>query len=145
MCGEFTGDRWILRTKGSNAGKVSIWWRHHVLCCSYVRSGVPEAGIGTCKCILQYPWVCSYLSLPLIPASDTQVLIGVIQYECFFNFSQWLALKVNTFCERILKSREHKCDIMSMLKDLCDSNVWEIQFEFMDAYGLVQRREMNEK
>ena len=29
LCGEFTGDRWIPRTKGSNAENVSIWWRHH--------------------------------------------------------------------------------------------------------------------
>ena len=28
--GEFTGDRWIPRTKGSNAKKVFIWWLHHV-------------------------------------------------------------------------------------------------------------------
>ena len=26
---EFTGDRWIPRTNGSNAENVSIWWRHH--------------------------------------------------------------------------------------------------------------------
>ena len=30
LCGEFTGERWIPRTKGSNAENVSIWWRHHV-------------------------------------------------------------------------------------------------------------------
>ena len=29
LCGEFTGDRWIPRTKGSKAENVSIWWRHH--------------------------------------------------------------------------------------------------------------------
>ena len=29
MCGEFTGDRWIPRTKGQLRGNVSIWWRHH--------------------------------------------------------------------------------------------------------------------
>ena len=28
---EFTGDRWIPRTKASNAENVSIWWRHHVI------------------------------------------------------------------------------------------------------------------
>ena len=27
--GEFTGDRWIPRTKGQYHGKASIWWRHH--------------------------------------------------------------------------------------------------------------------
>ena len=27
---EFTGDRWIPRTKGQHRGNVSIWWRHHV-------------------------------------------------------------------------------------------------------------------
>ena len=27
--GEFTGDRWIPRTKGSDAENVSNWWRHH--------------------------------------------------------------------------------------------------------------------
>ena len=31
FCGEFTGDRWIPRTKASNAENVSIWWRHHGL------------------------------------------------------------------------------------------------------------------
>ena len=30
LCREFTGDRWIPRTRASNAGSVSIWWRHHV-------------------------------------------------------------------------------------------------------------------
>ena len=29
LWGEFTGDRWIPRTKASNAENVSIWWRHH--------------------------------------------------------------------------------------------------------------------
>ena len=29
LCGEFTGDRWILRTMASNAENVSISWRHH--------------------------------------------------------------------------------------------------------------------
>ena len=29
LCGEFTGDRWIPRTKASNVENVSIWWRHH--------------------------------------------------------------------------------------------------------------------
>ena len=29
LCGEFTGDRWIPRTIGTNAENVSIWWRHH--------------------------------------------------------------------------------------------------------------------
>ena len=29
LCGEFTGDRWIPRTKASNAENVSIWWRHN--------------------------------------------------------------------------------------------------------------------
>ena len=29
LCREFTGDRWIPRTKVNNAEKVSIWWRHH--------------------------------------------------------------------------------------------------------------------
>ena len=29
LCGEFTGDRWIPRTKASNAENFSIWWRHH--------------------------------------------------------------------------------------------------------------------
>ena len=29
LCGEFTGDRWIPRTRASNAENVSIWWRHH--------------------------------------------------------------------------------------------------------------------
>ena len=29
LCGEFTGDRWISRTKmASNAENVSSWWRH---------------------------------------------------------------------------------------------------------------------
>ena len=27
--GNFTGDRWIPRQRGSNAENVSIWWRHH--------------------------------------------------------------------------------------------------------------------
>ena len=27
--GEFIADRWISRTKASNAENVSIWWRHH--------------------------------------------------------------------------------------------------------------------
>ena len=31
LCGEFTGDQWIPRTKASKAENVSIWWRHHVL------------------------------------------------------------------------------------------------------------------
>ena len=38
--GEFTGDRWIPRTKASDAENVSIWWRHHVtywLVCSRCR------------------------------------------------------------------------------------------------------------
>ena len=26
---QFAGDRWIPRTKASNAENVSIWWRHH--------------------------------------------------------------------------------------------------------------------
>ena len=29
LCGEFTGDRWIPSTEGSNAENVSISWRHH--------------------------------------------------------------------------------------------------------------------
>ena len=29
LWGEFTGDRWIPRTKGQWRGKFSIWWRHH--------------------------------------------------------------------------------------------------------------------
>ena len=29
LCGEFTGDRWIPRTKGQYAENVSIWRRHH--------------------------------------------------------------------------------------------------------------------
>ena len=31
LCVEFTGGRWIPRTKASNAENVSIWWRHHGL------------------------------------------------------------------------------------------------------------------
>ena len=66
FCGDFTGDRWIPRTKdqlfkvqikenikalrhwplctdfpaqmASNAENVSIWWRHHVWGCSYIIS-----------------------------------------------------------------------------------------------------------
>ena len=29
LWGEFTGDRWILRTKDQYAENVFIWWRHH--------------------------------------------------------------------------------------------------------------------
>ena len=29
LWGEFTGDRWIPRTKASNVKNVSIWLRHH--------------------------------------------------------------------------------------------------------------------
>ena len=29
LCGEFTGDRWIPRTKASNAETIFIWWRHN--------------------------------------------------------------------------------------------------------------------
>ena len=29
LCGEFTGSRWIPRTKASDEENVSIWWRHH--------------------------------------------------------------------------------------------------------------------
>ena len=29
LCGAFTGDRWIPRTKASNAENASIWWPHH--------------------------------------------------------------------------------------------------------------------
>ena len=29
LCREFTGHRWIPRTKASNAENVFIWWRHH--------------------------------------------------------------------------------------------------------------------
>ena len=29
LCGEFTGDRWIPRTKGQLRGNASIRWRHH--------------------------------------------------------------------------------------------------------------------
>ena len=29
---EFTGHRWILRTKACDAENVSIWWRHHEQC-----------------------------------------------------------------------------------------------------------------
>ena len=29
LYGEFTGDRWIPRTKASNTENISIWWRHH--------------------------------------------------------------------------------------------------------------------
>ena len=29
LCREFTGDRWIPRTKDRYAENVSIWWRHH--------------------------------------------------------------------------------------------------------------------
>ena len=29
LWGEFTGDRWIPRTKGQWRGNISIWWRHH--------------------------------------------------------------------------------------------------------------------
>ena len=52
LWGEFTGDRWIPRTKCSNAENVSIWWRHHELnmdismgpwnlmsCCDLLRTG----------------------------------------------------------------------------------------------------------
>ena len=31
LWGEFTDDRWIPRTKASNAENASIWWRHHVM------------------------------------------------------------------------------------------------------------------
>ena len=31
VCVEFTGDRWIPRTKGQYRGNVSIWWRYHVI------------------------------------------------------------------------------------------------------------------
>ena len=31
LCGKFTDDRWIPRTKASNAENVSIWWRHHAV------------------------------------------------------------------------------------------------------------------
>ena len=30
LCGEFTGDRGIPRTKGQSGGNAFIWWRHHV-------------------------------------------------------------------------------------------------------------------
>ena len=29
LCGEFAGDRWIPRTKASDAENVSIAWRHY--------------------------------------------------------------------------------------------------------------------
>ena len=32
LWGEFTGDRWIPRTKANYAEDVSIWWRHHDVC-----------------------------------------------------------------------------------------------------------------
>ena len=32
LWGEFTGDRWIPRTKRQWRGNVSIWWRHHAGC-----------------------------------------------------------------------------------------------------------------
>ena len=34
LWGEFTGDRWIPRTKGQWRGNVSIWWRHRVSFCT---------------------------------------------------------------------------------------------------------------
>ena len=32
LSGEFTGDRLISRTQASNAEKIYIWWRRHVVC-----------------------------------------------------------------------------------------------------------------
>ena len=31
LCGEFTDDRWFPAQRASNAEKVYIWWRHHVV------------------------------------------------------------------------------------------------------------------
>ena len=44
LCGEFTGGRWIPRTKVHNAEKVSIWWRHHDFHESW-----KNMVVGTCK------------------------------------------------------------------------------------------------
>ena len=38
LCGEFTVDRWIPRTKASNAENVSIWWRHHAHSVPFIHS-----------------------------------------------------------------------------------------------------------
>ena len=40
-----------------------------------------------------------------------------------------------------MNSREHKCDMVSKLNDLCDMNVWEIKYECIDAYEMIERRE----
>ena len=39
------------------------------------------------------------------------------------------------------EQQEHKCDMVSKLNDLCESNVWEIKFECIDAYEMIERRE----
>ena len=49
LCGEFTGDRWIPRTKSSNAENASIWWRHHAQLAKYLfyklhDKGSPQTG-----------------------------------------------------------------------------------------------------
>ena len=59
LCGEFSGDRWLPRTKVSNAENVSIWWRHHA-------RHLPEFfgmtykqchGADCCSCwLIFWPW-----------------------------------------------------------------------------------------
>ena len=40
-------DRWIPRTKGSNAENVSIWWRHHAVNGLQVPNGLHSSFTGT--------------------------------------------------------------------------------------------------
>ena len=83
LCWELTGTGEFPAQMASNAENVSTWWRHH--------DRTDTAG-------------CSYLSLPLIPASCTTLLRCVGKQECpkhiigHRDWYSWIHISLQLLC-----------------------------------------------
>ena len=79
LCGEFTGHRWIFRTKGQKRGNVSIWWRHHVerVLCGYIMHNfaVIKCYMILAKLNLSFQWNQTPCFVP-------QLLCGCNVFRC---------------------------------------------------------------
>ena len=90
--GEFTGDRWILRTKASNAENASIWWRHHGMPSLSYEYTYTDAHIFVCLCvyICKCICVCIYIYTYIVSWDILIWLIGFIDvFFCFYVNFDW--------------------------------------------------------
>ena len=105
LLGKFPGDRWIHRTRASNAENASIWWRHH--------GTAPETKIP----FKRYPSCVQVKVWNKLPLSEWQKCTC-----CTIHARSWCDTQVSKPCMSCLEQENSKRNFESLTSDFRASN-----------------------